>query len=108
MENMKSLADQLREELGKPAAKNGKQVSKSKSKQEVSPILQAIMDYDNSNNKSLVHTRFNQEYTTLMAQFKIATNIDTTKLVAFAVKYLFEKHPELKKAITQFMQNSTL
>jgi len=108
MENMKSLADQLREELGKPNVKKGRSESKSKIKQEVSPILQAIMDYDNSNNKSLVHTRFNQEYVTLMSQFKIATNIDTTRLVAFAVKYLFEQHPELKKAITQFMQKTNL
>ncbi|WP_432328103.1 hypothetical protein ACRQ5D_34165 [Mucilaginibacter sp. P25] len=108
MENMKSLADQLREELGKPGAGNTKKGMKSKPAHSVPAILQAIMDYDNSDHKSMVHARFTTDQVALMARFKIATNIDTTKLVAFAVKYLFDQHPELKKAITQFMQNSNL
>ncbi|UOE47834.1 hypothetical protein MTO98_25830 [Mucilaginibacter sp. SMC90] len=105
---MKSLADQLREELGKPDAKKTKNDNRKKTVREIPQILQAIMDYDNSNNKSMVHVRFDADYVLLLSQFKIATNIDTTKLVAFAVKYLFEQHPELKKVIKQFMLNTEL
>ncbi|SEO09949.1 hypothetical protein SAMN05192574_105298 [Mucilaginibacter gossypiicola] len=108
MENMKSLADQLREELGKPGTKKTKKVERNKHGPEMPQILQAIINYDNSNNKSMVHVRFDADYALLLSQFKIATNIDTTKVVAFAVRYLFEQHPELKKVIKQFMLNTEL
>lgn len=107
MENMKSLADQLREELGKPAGKQAKKIKKAEKKLE-SAILAAIQAYDNSANKSMVHARFDQQTVRLMNQFKLATDVDVTKLVAFAVKHFFETYPELKIIIKQFFQNEDL
>ena len=112
MENMKSLADQLREELGKPADKtkqrSGKTTGKSQQKKVESPILDAILAYDNSANKSLVHARFDEPTVRLMNQLKMAAGVDVTRLVSFAVKHLFDTCPELKIIIKQFIQNTEL
>jgi len=107
MENMKSLADQLREQLVKPTDKQAKKIRKAEKKLE-SAILETILAYDNSDNKSMVHTRFDKQTVRLMNQFKLATDVDVTKLVAFAVKHLFETYPELKIIIKQFFQNEDL
>ena len=39
-----------------------------------------------------------------MNQFKLATGVDVTKLVAYSVCQLFKLHPELKIIIKQFFQ----
>ena len=113
MENMKSLADQLREQLVKPVGKNKKnkidQSSKKVKKHKFeSAILEAILAYDNSENKSLVHARFDEQTVRLMNQFKMAANVDVTRLVSFSVKHLFATNPELKTIIKQFIQNTEL
>jgi hypothetical protein len=43
-----------------------------------------------------------------MNQFKMATGVDVTKLVAFSVQQLFERHPELKSIIKQYIQQLEL
>jgi hypothetical protein len=107
MEKMKTLADQLREQLVKPDGKSVKKLKNNEKKIE-SAILATIIDYDNSANKSMVHARFDAQTIRLMNHFKMATNVDVTKLVAFAVKHLFETYPELKTIIKQFIQNTEL
>jgi hypothetical protein len=123
MEKMKTLADQLREEMVKPADKaltakpessRGKKSKPdarapgSKPKKEVPVILEAITAYDTTANRSMVHARFDEKTVRLMNQFKMATDIDVTRLVAFSVKHLFETYPELKLTIKQFIQNNDL
>ena len=113
MEHIKSLADQLREELGKPPGKTKKDKPQKGAKKEEkhtadSAILEAILAYDNSANRSLVHARFDEQTLRLMNQFKMAANVDVTRLVSFAVRHLFDTYPELKAIIKQFIQNSDL
>jgi arginine utilization protein RocB len=120
MENMKSLADQLREQLVKPKINRDKKEQpaktdkpekperKVKQKELESAIMVAILNYDNSLNKSMVHVRFDEKTVRTMNQFKMATQVDVTKLVAFAVSHLFETCPELKIIIKQFIQNTEL
>ncbi|MGY3212443.1 hypothetical protein [Mucilaginibacter sp. HD30] len=113
MENMKSLADQIREQLSHPApagrkGRPEKAEKKPGGKVKVPAILTAIQDYDNTENKSMVHVRFNEKTVRTMNQFKMATGVDVTKLVAFSVKHLFESFPEIKNIIKQFIQNSDL
>jgi hypothetical protein len=113
MENMKSLADRLREQLVNPAGKRKKdkleKASKKVKRHKIeSAILEAILAYDNSENKSLVHARFDEQTVRLMNQFKMAANVDVTRLVSFAVRHLFETYPELKTIIKQFIQNTEL
>lgn len=115
MENMKSLADQIREQLVKPASGTPEktkdaapqQVRKPKAK-EPPPVIAAILAYDTSANKSMVHARFDEKTVRTMNQFKMATGVDVSRLVSFAVKHLFETAPELKTTIKQFIQNNDL
>jgi len=111
MGNMKSLADQLREELGRPGAKTEKAVKsekKAKLKEVNYPILEAIKNFDYSLHKSMVHVRFDDKTVRTMNQFKMATGVDVTRLVAFAVAKLLETTPEIKTIIKQFIQNQEL
>lgn len=116
---MKSLADQLRESMVKPGpkvagenqnpgTKTSKQVIKKAEKTIESVMLKALIAYDNSNNKSMVHVRFDKQTVDIMNKFKMATNVDVTRFVAFAVKHFLESYPELKTIIKQFIQNTEL
>lgn len=111
---MKSLADQLREKIVKPAGKPAGDkpgpttgnIKKPLKKASEEPILQALTDYDNSNHKTMVHFRFDKQTVDFLNQFKIATGVDATKFVAFSVRHFIEAYPELKTIIKQFIQNS--
>lgn len=119
MENMKSLADQLREELVRPDKKatpetysgrsnaSGPDRKKEQKKPEY-PLLNLMLDYDNSMNKSMVHVRFDEKTVQLMNRFKMATDVDLSRFVAFAVKHFFDTSPELKQIIKHFIQNTEL
>jgi hypothetical protein len=119
MEKMKSLADQLREQMIKPGEKptgvKPKQVDENNNgpKKRInkvidSSILKALNEYDNSDHKTMVHFRFNKPTVDFLNKFKIATGIDATRFVAFSVRHLIETYPELKTIIKQFIQNSEL
>jgi hypothetical protein len=71
-------------------------------------VLRSLFAYDNSDHKNVVHVRFDAQTVDLLAKFKMATGVDMTKFVAFAVKYLFETNPELKTTIKQYLQNTEL
>ncbi len=120
MNELRKLADQLRDEISVPeksaskpvkavSSKKRSSVDKSKPRDEQPmQILEQIKSYDNSNHKNMVHVRFDSSTSQLLNQFKMATNVDVTKLVAFAVQALFRGHPELKSIIKQSIQNLEL
>lgn len=116
---MKSLADQLREQMIKPIEKpnrgkprqgdENKDAPKKKANKVMdSSILKALNEYDNRDHRTMVHFRFNKPTVDFLNQFKIATGIDATKFVAFSVRHFMETYPELKTIIKQFIQNSEL
>ncbi len=116
---MKSLADQLREQMTKPGDKAQATPSKTEvgksgtpkkkeNKPVVPPIIDALRDYDNCDHKTMVHYRFDKQTVDFLSQFKIATGVDATKFVIFSVKQFIEAHPELKTIIKQFIQNTYL
>jgi hypothetical protein len=112
MSAIKSLADQLRTNINGQATAPQEQPAKVRREKKKPPdipeILDALRAYDNRNHKSLVHTRFDLQTLKTMNQFKMATGVDVTKLVAFAVQQLFERHPELKTIIKQYIQQLEL
>jgi hypothetical protein len=119
MEKMKSLADQLREQMVKPGEKRESEsldrtrkkatkIEKQKVNAPDTPILQILTDYDNSDHKTMVHFRFDQQTVDFLNQFKIATGVDATKFVAYAVRQFIGAHPELKTIIKQFIQKTYL
>lgn len=118
MEKMKSLADQIREEMGKPAAKAAQVPPKARAtaarkvKNEVAVKLpgniQAIADYDNALHKNMVHVRFDKKTVDTLTKFKMATGTDITKFVAFSVQHVLDTHPEIKSTIKHYIQNTDL
>jgi hypothetical protein len=103
MNEIKSLADQLRNNINKQES------PKEKNKAPPVPeILERIRKYDNRDHKSLMHIRFDAGTIKMLGQFKMATGVDVTKLVAFSVHHLLEQHPELKSIIKQFIQQLEL
>jgi len=117
MNELRTLADELRSKIAAPdtpkksdppkAKPTARKTSKSVDPFE-SAILLEIKAYDNKDHKSMVHVRFDQSTVKLLNQFKMATEVDINKLVAFAVKSLFQAHPELKLIIKHFIQNIEL
>jgi len=114
MENIKSLADQIREELKNPeAAKKDKQEEvktnkKTKSKNTQFELLTLLQAYDSTANKSMVHVRFDEKTAALMNQFKMATRVDISKFVAYVVQQFIANEPQFKQIIKNFIQNSDL
>ncbi|WP_345952969.1 hypothetical protein [Mucilaginibacter sp. PAMB04168] len=118
MEKMKSLADQIREELGKPVARATEVPPKARApavrklKNEATPrlpdIIQAIATYDNALHKNMVHVRFDKKTVDTLTKFKMATGTDITKFVAFAVQHVLDTHPEIKSTIKHYIQNTDL
>ena len=111
MSEIKTLADQLRSKI------NGQTVPKEtpvkikrekKKPPDIPEILESIRAYDNRQHKSLMHIRFDAQTMQTMNQFKMATGVDVTKLVAFSVQQLFERHPELKSIIKHYIQQLEL
>jgi hypothetical protein len=103
MNEIKSLADQLRNNI------NRQETPKEKNKAPPVPaILERIRKYDNRDHKGLMHIRFDSDTIKLLNQFKMATGVDVTKLVAFSVHHLLEAHPELRAIIKQFIQELEL
>lgn len=116
---MKSLADQLRERMTKSTDKSAGESPKTEAgpprksmakgtKAVQSAILTELMEYDNGDHKTMVHFRLDKESVDFINKFKIATGVDVTKFVAFAVRHLISNNPELKTVIKQFIQNSSL
>jgi preprotein translocase subunit SecD len=116
MEKIKSLADQLREELGKPAALKPLQahappappVSHKAPIKSLPDLVWVMGSFDSSLHKSVVHVRFDKKTLAVMNQFKMATGIDISKFIAFSVDAFLESHPEVKTIIKQFIQNTEL
>ena len=103
MTNIKTLADQLRNNISNQ--ETPKQVAKPPP---IPVILERIRKYDNRDHKSLMHIRFDADTIKMLNQFKMATGVDVTRLVAFSVHHLLEQHPEIKVMIKQFIQQMNL
>ena len=123
MSKIKSLADQLREQMetpvpvvksdlpikpAAPAKPSQKVGAKLVADSGIPEILALIQSYDSSDNKSMLHVKLDAQTAKLVSHFKSATGIDNIKLGAFAVRYLFETHPELKTYIKNYLQNLDL
>ena len=108
MEKITSLADEIRSRIAKGETVTAPPKPKRKEKTVETAILQLIRNYDNGNHKSLVHVRFDEKTVQTLNQFKMATGVDVTRLVAFSVKRLFQENPELKDIIKQFIQNMSV
>lgn len=116
MNEIKSLADKLRHtmtaqprSIPNPATRSPKKTAALKpDAKPPPPILQEILEYDASKNKAMVHVKLDSDTAKMLGHFKMATGIDNIKVVAFAVRHLFNTQPELKTYIKNFILNFDL
>jgi hypothetical protein len=110
MNEMKSLADKLRSTITVPAMEPVVQeVTQPKVQTQPDPdILTQIKAYDTKDHKTMVHARFDAKTAQMLNHFKMATGVENTKIAAFAIKFLFQQHPELKAIVKTYIQNLEL
>lgn len=111
MSEIKTLADQLRKKMAKPnavetpVAPAKKKTAKPK---ETPAIIDALREYDLTGHKTLVHGRFDAQTAQLLRQLKMATGIEVTRVLCFAVKALLDANPELKATVKEYLENFSL
>jgi hypothetical protein len=119
MSEIKSIADQLRSKVGQ-SPESGTPAGKGRSKQAetpapekhapspVSEIIQILRAYDNTDHKSMVHARFDTATAQTLTHFKLATGIEVTRVVAYAVGQFIKEHPEIRDIIKHYFKNLEL
>lgn len=115
MNEIKSLADQLRSKMAQNGGSETPEKPRAKESKPQQPasnsppkIVQLLNAYDNTDHKSMVHVRFDAQTAQMLTHFKMATGVDITKLVAFSVKKLLEQHPEIREIIKTYFKNLQL
>jgi hypothetical protein len=112
MNEIKSLADQLRSRMAKPDTPEAEKPEPVKKKTArpaaVPPIVEQLRAYNIDGNKSMVHARFDAQTAQMLYHFKMATGVEVTRLVAYAVSQLVEQHPEIKSIVKQYIQELKL
>ena len=112
MNEIKSMADQVRSKLAKPDTPLEKPAAvKKKADRPVvvlPPIVEQLRAYDISDHKSMAHIRFDTQTSQMLHHLKMATGIEVTRVICFSVKQLFDQHPELKTIIKQYIQKLEL
>ncbi|MBS1526124.1 MAG: hypothetical protein JST19_10775 [Bacteroidetes bacterium] len=110
MSEIKTLADQLRQKMAKPDTpeKNLSGKKKAGNPPAIPEIIDLIRAYDITGHKTLVHARFEGQMAQTLQHLKMATGIEVTRLICFAVKRLFEQHPELREVIKQHLEKFQL
>ncbi|MFS2185625.1 hypothetical protein ACCC92_03065 [Mucilaginibacter sp. Mucisp84] len=111
MNQIKTLADQLRDKMAKPDTPlpEEKPVKKRTAKPEaIPPIVEQLRAYDLSDHKNAVHARFDGATAQTLHHFKMATGIEVTRLICYAVRQLLEQNPEIKSIVKQYIQKLEL
>ncbi len=111
MSEIKTLADQLRSRMAKPdiPEKPAPVVKKKSAKpQELPAIIDQLRAYDLTGHKTLVHGRFDAQTAQLLHHLKMATGIEVTRVLCFAVRELLHAHPELKAVIKEHLDKFEL
>ena len=108
MNEIKTLADQLRSKMIKPDTpeRSVKAEKKEAGKpQDIPQIVETLRAYDVSNHKTLIHARVDAQTAQMIHHLKIATGVEVTRLICFSIRQLFEQHPELKSVIKAHLEN---
>ena len=107
MNEIKTLADQLRSRMAKPDTPD-KVIKPEKKKSAKPPDIPAIVEQlrtlDVSANKTLIHARVDTQTAQLIHHLKTATGIEVTRLICFSIRHFFETYPELKSLIKDHLE----
>ena len=109
MNEIKTMADQLRSKMAKPDIPEQSKTRKKTAKTEIiPPIVEQLRNYDNKDHNSMVHVRFDRQTAQILHHFKMASGIDVSRLISFAVCRFLEQHPEIKTIIKEHLENFEL
>ncbi len=111
MNEIKTLADQLRSRMAKPDTpeKTLKPDKKKPGKpKEIPAIVEQLCTLDVSANKTMIHARVDSQTAHLIHHLKTATGIEVSRLICFSIRHLFEQHPELKTIIKEHLEKFEL
>jgi len=104
MSEIKSLADELRSKMAKPDTP----VKKKSNKQQpdaIPQVIELLREIEIAGNKTLVHARFDPSTAQLLHHFKMATGVEVSRLICYAVKQLLDKHPEIRAIVKEHLKN---
>lgn len=109
MSEIQSLADQLRSRIAKTDAPQKPAIKKKTGKLPETPkIIDLLREMDISDNKTLMHARFDAQTARLLHHLKTATGIEVTRVLCYAVKQLLEQHPEIKTLVKEHLEQFAL
>jgi hypothetical protein len=109
MNEIKTLADQLRNRMAKPdTPAKAKTKMKSGKLAVTPPIVELLRAYDIAAHDSMVHVRFDRQTAQMLHHFKMATGIEVTRLISYSVAQFLEQHPEIKTIIKEHLENFSL
>lgn len=109
MSEIKSLADQLRSRMSKPDVPDKPAAKKKTGKLAETPkIIDVLREVDISDNKTLMHARFDAQTAQLLHHLKTATGIEVTRVLFYAVRQLLEQHPEIKTVVKEHLEQFAL
>ena len=105
MNDIKSLADELRESIRNKSDKKGAATKKTKKAESTNPALEALFkeihQYELSGQEKLL-IRLDDRTVFVLKQLKVSQGLDMNKTIAFIIKNFLEKNPEL----TQYIKDS--
>ena len=111
MNEIKTLADQLRSKMGKPdTPANDETAEKKKAAKppQTPAIVEQLRTLNVTKNKTLIHARVDSQTAQLIHHLKTATGIEVTRLISFSIRHFFEAYPELKAIIKEHLSNFEL
>ena len=112
MNQIKTLADQLRDRMAKPDTPLPEETPiiemKPVKKEIVPPVVEQLRAYDLSGHKSILHVRFDGPTAQRLHHSKMATSIEATRLICYWVKALPDQNPEIKSIVKQYIQKLEL
>ena len=111
MNEIKTLADQLRSRMAKPDTPDNNLEPEKKKRAnppDIPAIVEQLRTLDVSANKTLIHARVDSQTAQLIHHLKTATGIEVTRLICFSIRHLFEQYPELKTLIKDHLQKFEL
>jgi hypothetical protein len=108
MNEIKTLADQLRSRMAKPDTPRDDKAPPKKKCTKLTitpPIVELLRGYDIKAHNSMVHVRFDRQTAQMLHHFKMATGVEVTRLISYSVAQLLEQHPEIKTIIKEHLEN---
>ena len=100
MSEIKSLADQLRNRMSQPGAAEKPAPKKKPAVVPENPaVIELIRALDTTACRTLIHARFDEPTVQLIHQLKMATGIEVSRLLLYAIRQLLEKHPEIRAVV---------